>query len=206
MLCCSAKAWPYIVTVPPASLPLTLTEVKTHLRIDLADNSEDTYLTALIKTVTNYAEKFTKRDFITRTYATYRDSFCDSLEIRRSLLQSITSVEYLKDDVLTLVSTDIYFATQSTTFSTLRLKENQLWPTDLDNQDQAVKIIFTAGYGNDSDVPEDLKTAMLNHIASLYENRGDCDDRVSGSTFSSAQAFLPVDTHLIYSMNAILTL
>ena len=51
-----------------------------------------------------------------------------------------------------------------------------MFPTDVDQVPQAVEIIFTAGYGPDTtDVPADVKFAMLNHIADLYSNRGDCD-------------------------------
>lgn len=269
------KAWPYIVTAPPANLPLTLSEVKEHLRIggdisvtsltrsgstvtattsvnhNLADGvsttvsganeteyngtftvtvtgvntftyeivgtpttpatgtiivstdiSQDTYLTILIEAVTEYAEQYTKRDFITRTYETFRDSFHNNLEIRRNPSITISTVEYLVDNVLTTVSTDIYFLIDSNTFPHLSLKVNQLWPTDEDDREQSVKITFTVGYGDDStDVPESLRIGMLQHIAALYENRGDCgENRVSGSTSGSVQKLLPVDAQLIYGI------
>ncbi|MCK5611364.1 phage gp6-like head-tail connector protein, partial [Candidatus Pacearchaeota archaeon] len=83
----NSVAWPYIVTVAPATLPLTVNEVKEHLRIDLDDKTQDALLKVLIRAATDYAEKYTKIDFITRTYETLRDSFIDSLEIRRTPLQ-----------------------------------------------------------------------------------------------------------------------
>ncbi len=196
------KAWPYIITVAPTTLPLTLNEVKEHLRVDKTDNSQNALLKLLIITVTEYAEKYTKRDFITRTYETFRDSFSDSLELRRTPLQSITKVEYLQDGILVTVSTDIYFATSSNTFSHLALEVNQTWPTDEDDREQAVKITFKSGYGNTlSNVPDSLREGLMQHIAALYENRGDCDSsRVSGGVFAGAQKFLPVDAQLIYDM------
>ena len=92
--------------------------------------------------------------------------------------------------------------TTSNTFPHLALKENQLWPTDEDLQEQAVKITFKSGYGNTlSNVPDSLREGLLQHIAAMYENRGDCgDSRVSGGTISMAQKFLPVDAQLIYGM------
>lgn len=202
------KAWPYIVTVDPATLPLTLDEVKTHLRIDLTDSSQDTYLTILIKAVTAFAEKYTKRDFITRTYETLRDSFGNSLVIRRSPFVSVSKVEYLVDDILTTVLTDIYFLTDSNTYPHLSLKVDGVWPTNEDLREQAVKITFTVGYGTDTtDVPESLRIGMLQHIAALYENRGDCDSsRVSGGILAGAQKFLPVDAQLIYDMYRIISI
>jgi uncharacterized phiE125 gp8 family phage protein len=193
-------AWPYVLTVPPTGLPLSLDEVKDHVKWSLADDSQDAYFKMLIKVVTEYAEKYTKREFITRTYETYRDTFCDNLEIRRSPLQSITTIEYLVDGVLTTVSTDVYFATLSNTFSRLALKAGQVWPTGIDLQDQAVKITFKSGYGNDlCSTPQALREAMLQHIAAMYANRGDCaENRVSGGILAGAQRFLPVDVQLIY--------
>jgi uncharacterized phiE125 gp8 family phage protein len=193
------KAWPYTVTVAPVNKPLTLLEVKTHLRIDTSDASEDTYLNLLIDAVTEYAEKYTKRDFITRTYKTLRDCFWDSLEIRRNPIQSVSIVKYLVDDVLTLVSTDVYFLIESNTFPHLSLKVNQVWPTNEDDREQAVEIIFVSGYGDDpTDIPEKLKLGMLNHIADMYENRGDCDESsgISGMT----ERLLPKESKLIYDM------
>lgn len=201
------KAWPYTVTSVPAILPLTLEEVKSHLRIDIGDSCQDTLLTTLIKTATNYAESYTKKDFITRTYETFRDTFGNDLTIRRSPIQSITSVEYLIDDVLTAVATTVWFLIESNTFPHLSLKASQVWPTDGDQglREQAVKIVFKSGFGDAiTDVPEDLREGMMHHIAAMYENRGDCDeDRVSGGIFSTAQAFLPVDAKLIYDLHRI---
>ena len=200
--CNNSVAWPYIVTVAPTTLPLTTNEVKEHLRLDLDDKTQDALLKILIKTATDYAEKYTKIDFITRTYETLRDSFADSLELRRTPLQSVIKVEYLQDGSFVTVSTDIYFATSSNTFSHLALKKSQVWPTNEDLQEQSVKITFKTGYGNTlSSVPDSLREGLLQHIAAMYENRGDCGEgRVSGGTFASAQKFLPVDAQLIYDM------
>ena len=99
------------------------------------------------------------------------------------------------------VSTDVYFVTTSNTFPHLTLKPDQLWPTDEDTQEQAVKITFKSGHGNtSSSVPDSLREGLMQHIAAMYENRGDCDNRVSGASLSMAQKFLPVDTQLIYDM------
>lgn len=197
------KAWPYIVTVDPVKLPLTLIEVKTHLKISGA--AEDTYLTFLITAVTEFAEQYTKIDFITRTYETLRDSFGNSLVIRRNPVQSVSKVEYFKDDVLTLVSTDIYFLTESNTYPHLALKAGQLWPTDEDAREQAVRITFDDGYGDDeTDVPDDLREAMLQHLAAMYANRGDCNEgRVGGALSAGAQKFLPIDAQLVYDLRRI---
>jgi len=45
------------------------------------------------------------------------------------------------------------------------------WPAIRSGLYDAVKVEFTAGYGAASDVPEDLKHAVLFMIAHLYEMR-----------------------------------
>lgn len=194
-----AQAWPYIVTVEPSTLPLTINEVKEHLKMNISETVEDALLKILMKTVTAYAEKYTKRDFITRTYETLRDSFGDDLEIRRNPVQSVTKVEYLQDAAFVEVSTDIYFLTASNSYPRLALEEGQAWPTDEDARAQAVKITFKAGYGNTlSNVPDSLREGLLQHIAALYENRGDCSCDFADT--NAVQKLLPIGTRLIYDM------
>jgi uncharacterized phiE125 gp8 family phage protein len=196
------KEFPYILAVGPVNKPLTLAEVKDHLILDIADTSEDDYLNFLIDAVAEFGEKYVRRDFITRTYETYRDDFCDSLELRKNPVQSVSKVERLVDDVLTEVPTTVYFATLSNTYPHLSLKVSQSWPTDADNIEQAVKITFVAGFGDDStDIPDKYKNAMLAHIAFIYENRGDCE-----GDGGEIELLMPKTTKLIYDTCRIRTI
>ena len=52
----------YIVVTPPVELAVSLTLVKEHLKID--DNSQDAYLTLLIRSATNTIEAYTGRTLI----------------------------------------------------------------------------------------------------------------------------------------------
>lgn len=176
------KAFTYNVSTAAAGRPLTLPTVKSHLKIDLTDASQDTYLNLLIDTATAFGEKYTKRTFINTGFTTFRDDFNDSLELRRSKVSAIASIKYLVAGVLTTLSTDIYDFTDVTSFSEIFLKLNQIFPTDVDQVPQAVEIIFTAGYGaTEANVPADVKMALLNHIADLYSNRGDCGGDCAGT-------------------------
>lgn len=181
------KAFTYNVSTAPVNKPVTLVEVKVHLKIDAADATQDDYLNLLIDMARDFGEKYTKRTFINTGFTTFRDDFNDSFLLRRSKVSAITSIKYLIAGVLTTLSTDVYNFTDVTGFSEIFLKVDQVFPTDVDQAPQAVEIIFTAGYGsNTTDVPADVKFAMLNHIADLYSNRGDCGDgsAVSGTVKS----------------------
>ena len=77
----------YILLNDSSTEPLTLSEVKTHLRIDGTDY--DSILTPLIKTVRQLAEGITGRDFINKTWQLYLDQLYDGFVIQKSKLQSM---------------------------------------------------------------------------------------------------------------------
>jgi hypothetical protein len=189
--------------------------MKTWLKV--SHSSLDAEITALIKGATKTAENITKRDFIAKTYRTFRDGFSDaelsygnyaalmprysvdydltSIELRKSRLQSVISVEYLKDSVWAAVDSAVYYNTIESAFSAIFLNDGQAWPSDVDNRRQAVRIDFTAGYGDESaDIPPDLITAIKMHVANAFANRGDCANA----------KWLPSTAALTYANNKIM--
>jgi uncharacterized phiE125 gp8 family phage protein len=164
----------YILLTDSASEPVSLSEAKTHLRIDT--NDYDNILTPLIKTARNLAEEYTARDFINKTWELYLDCFQNGLEIEKTKLQSITSIQYLSNGTLTTLDSSKYYFTKSSNYSKIYLKDSEIFPSH-DNIRQAIKITFVSGYGTTaSNVPQGLKTLLLQHIAYLFENAGDCSD------------------------------
>jgi uncharacterized phiE125 gp8 family phage protein len=186
----SSVAFTNYITDGTDTLPVALADVKEHLKI--AGTDEDTYITNLITVATELAEKITGRDFINKTYEAYLDYFpCNGvkLEIRKSKLQSITSIEYYKDGVLTTFASESYDTTNSNLYSQVFLNNNYSYPT-ADTRPQAVKITFVAGYGASADdVPQGIKQGLYMLIAGLYENRGDCDDCVRQLANNVLQAY-----------------
>jgi len=168
----------YLLNTDAIVEPLTINYVKDYLRISTTD--DDTLISDLITTARNYGEKYTGRDFINKTYISYLDCFPSNyveIELRKSKLDSIISIEYYKNDVLTTIDSSIYYFTEYNDYSSILVKDGKSWPTDADNRKQAVKITFISGYGaTDANVPQGIKMAMLAHIANMYENRGDCSD------------------------------
>ncbi len=224
------RAYTYKVTVPPATLPIDLATVKGYLKV--TSTSDDALITSLIESATDFAEKLTRRDFITRTYATFRDFFprwCDSegyyacgflpvirtntfttfggntgFNLRRSPLQSVTSVQYLVDNVLTPVPTTIYYNTLETDYSEVLTLQDQLWPENGDIRLQAITITFISGFGNaPANMPDWIQTGLLQHIAMMYENRGDCMDAGGGC---DCLRFLPATAKALYLQNRIMNL
>ena len=189
------RAYTYKVTAAPATTPISLAEVKAFAKITTA--SDDAIIQMMIDAAIDYAEKFTRRDFITRTYNTFRDSFPNTFlgnpssnlqnspfndsgnfgfELRRSPLQSIESVQYTDTAGATIViPTTVYYAPLEEDYSSLLTQIAQSWPSDALEQLQAITIEFKTGFGdNATDVPSDIRQALLMHSSFLYENRGDC--------------------------------
>lgn len=178
----------YIVVTPPAELAVSLALAKEYLKLDVTDTSQDTYLTILIRAVTNTIENYIGRTLINTEFKTYRECFANPFLIKRSKLQSVTFIKYYTDSVLTTVGSDIYYMTDETEFASIILAEDQSWPSDVDNRTQPIVIQFVAGYGTtQASIPSDLQIALLSAIAYFYENRGDCTD---GCALIDA-AFLP---------------
>jgi uncharacterized phiE125 gp8 family phage protein len=169
--------------------PLTIEEVKNFLRID--DSCFNDEIAILIDTITNKAEQITGRDLLNKTYKGFLDHFPNGcyppyyynnspIQIQKSKLQSITSIQYLKDNILTTFNSTKYYFDKKQEYSSIYLIDGESYPTDVDRRKQAVEITFVAGYGGSPcNIPPDLKSAMLRHAALLFENRGDCGDEKS---------------------------
>lgn len=174
MLCCPSQA--YKVTDKACDLPIDLNLVKSHLKIPLSSSAEDFYLNTAIRAVTEFVERTTNLNLLTTTYELLMDDFCESIEIKRRPNAQVTTIEYIEDGSFVTINASNYYVTFSEFFSTIEKVDGFDWP-EPDDRKQAVKITFTTGYGTCFDsVPIDLKQAMLQHIADMYMNRGDCNE------------------------------
>lgn len=193
------KEHTYKLITGAASYPITKTQVKDLLKLDASDTSEDDTIDLLIAAVTDYAEKYTRRDFINKTYRVYLEYLPSLISIRKSKLQSIVHIKYYdQTDVQQTLSSSIYAFTDDTDYSRIYQKYQQSFPTTFSTRPDPVEIQFVAGYGADATyVPNSLKLAMLQHVASMYANRGDCTDGSgAGCDFASA---LPPASRMIYN-------
>jgi uncharacterized phiE125 gp8 family phage protein len=207
----------YVLQTGPAALPVTVDEVKQQARIDPSITSEDTYLTLLINAAVTAAENYMRRDLINKTYYAFMDYFPSYLnafpnypyvgiELTRSKLQSITAIEYLVSGVFQTFSSANYYFTNDTDFSSIYLVQGQSYPENVDTRKQAVRITFVAGYGaTSSNVPIEIKLALLNHITFMYQQRGDSGD--AGFSASIPELALDIyDQFKIYSLGTRQTL
>jgi len=163
----------YKTTVEPTSEPLTLNELKDRIRITTCDF--DTELTDLLKAGRRQVEHDTHRRLITQTVEMYLDSFPsgDTIEIRQAPVASVTSVEYVDEDVATqTLSAATYTTDLDGTPPRIVLLENQTWEDTEPGYPQSVTVTFVAGYGAASAVPIEAKLAIVEWCRMHW---GDCD-------------------------------
>lgn len=166
----------YTVTVDPAVQPVTLDEAKLWCKV--THTVDNALITALIVAATQKAELFTNRIFIERTiqgeFAGFECSQHEKgyfIELRRSPVQSVTSVKVYIDDVLTTISADEYNLKSVHGFSRIVFEEVN------DNPDYIpypYQVVFVAGYGLAVAVLEPVKLAIKEAVCYWYQNRGDC--------------------------------
>lgn len=164
-------------TTDAATEPVTLKEAKLHLRVDWPQ--EDDLINRLIGAARRRVEEWEWRSHITQTWKAEADDFdCISdgdgtIWLPRPNLISVTSVKYYDntDTQQTLTASTDYEVDASSRPGRIALPENKSWP-DVDERVNAVEIIYTAGYGAASDVPEETKAAILLLVEHWYRNRG----------------------------------
>jgi uncharacterized phiE125 gp8 family phage protein len=177
--------------------PVTLDEMKTHLRVDF--NNDDDLITSLLVAARERVETVTGRCLVASTFTYWLDSFpwnwqTDSAPARSTVnrfvewwanaqviripqppLKAITTVEYLPSgDASAYVTLDpnVYVVDTNASPAVIYPKTNYYFPYTYAVHN-AVKITFTAGY---DEVPETLKVAIRLIAANWYENREDSAD------------------------------
>lgn len=157
----------------PAAEPLTAAEAQSWCRAgphaDLAE------LAALVTTARLLAEVGWSRQLLTATWRLTLPAFpCRALRVPLGPLQSVTSVQYVDSDgTLQTLSASRYEADSTVDPWVIQPAYGHAWPAARAVR-QAVRITFTAGYGDaPSDVPEPIRQALRIAVAWWYERRGD---------------------------------
>lgn len=196
----------YKLQTDNTNLALSTAEVNEHLKTSFTDVTTEVLISAMIKAVEQFGEGYTKRTFLNKTFRLFLDCWPSIyVELDRSPLVSITSVKYYDTDgVLQTVDAGDYYKTFSHAYSRLVWNDSFVAPT-LRSRMQQIEIDFVAGYGATSaDLPQALKLAMLNHLALLWENRGDCDTATLKGDVSFFYKNLPNTSRILYSHYTIL--
>lgn len=158
------------VTDKPTAYPVTLDEVKIHLRVD--GTAEDTLIEDQIKVATRMAENYTGLSLSTQTRTVKMDRFNGDIKLPYGPVQSVTSVVYLDDeDAEQTVAAEDYIVDQQSGLSKIRVNES--WPYTNRSLNNVV-VTYVAGYDLE-DVPVEAKEGIKKLVSRLYQKRGDDD-------------------------------
>lgn len=159
-----------IELTPPEVEPLTLVEMRAHLRLDT--DEEDDLLLALATVAREHLERETGLVLAAREFRLCRDDWPDDgiVTIARGPVRAVTSViVYDGEGVPEAVGLDGHLLDG-------QARPARLWLRDVPQPGRVlngVEVEFSAGFGESgADVPETLKRAMLLHVAAMYAARG----------------------------------
>ena len=95
------------------------------------------------------------------------------LVLPKSPVQSVTSVKtYDYNDTATTMATTKYYVDTVREPARVVLRTGETFPTAL-RVANAIEVVYVAGYTSAYAVPEPIRLGMLQHIAYMYEHRGD---------------------------------
>ena len=161
------------IKTAPATTPVDLATVKKHLRIDYVD--DDTLIPTYISGAASYMDGYTGilgLAMVSQVWELYCDAFpSDNLKVPLGPLISVDKIEYLSPSSGLYVDwpTAGNWSADVVSDPGWIIPTNS-WPVSKDAVN-AVRVTFTAGFGDDTKVPFALKAAMLLLIGDLYENR-----------------------------------
>lgn len=155
----------------------------------------------MIKAATQSLEAYCDQKFISQTWSQFMDNWpsgsayepwwdgvrelpvsilngCGGhIEILTGPIQSVTEFNtYADDGVANLFPSSSYIVDNSGPFGRVALPLGGVWPTTILRKLNGIEIKFIAGVAiNAASTPSDIKQAVLEYVAQMYENRGDLE-------------------------------
>jgi len=157
----------------PASEPLSTSEAKSHLRVDISD--DDTLIDEYVAAARKYAEGMTRRAFVAQTWDYTLDGFpVDGIKLPIQPVTSVTYIQYVDSAGATQTFTEgtspdvtKYDVFTDRPRTLITPKYNLVWPATRVHPG-VVTVRFIAGY---TTFPDDLKQAIRLMVGHQYENR-----------------------------------
>jgi len=158
-----------IQTDPPLAEPVTLAELKAHLRIDVGD--EDELLEGLIRVARAHLEAVTGVALMSQSFRLVLDDWprCEVIQLMKTPVQTVDAILLYDADGVEQnldLSGMLLDGTAHPARLVVRERPRPSQPIN------GIEIEFTAGFGSVNEVPPELKRAILIHAAHLYEFRG----------------------------------
>lgn len=159
------------LTSGPALEPVTVSEAKTHARIDT--ESEDVLIASLILTSRLHIEAALGIALITQSWTASLDQWPRKgiVDLPLQPVQSISAVRLLGNgEDVSVIDSNSYRLDKAATPARLIPVHGQ-WPPPA-RPKAGIEIAFTAGFGDTAaDVPQTIRHALLCLVAHWYEHR-----------------------------------
>jgi len=160
-----------LVTAPTAE-PLTLTEVKSQLRVE--HNDDDGLIARLIQTAIDYVDVTGTlgKAMITQTWGEWIAPNPGTVTLSLGPVQSVSAIKYYDtDNALQTATLSDFYVLGTKGQTTIKPKPGKAWPSTF-TRDDAIKIEYVIGYGDArSDVPQTVRHGLMMLIGHWYENR-----------------------------------
>ena len=161
----------------PSGSPVTLADVKSHLRIDHPD--DDTILQAYINAVVGLFDGPAGRlgrAIMRQTWKQIQERPDKNGDVYIDLapVHEVTGVSYVNGSDHSVVADDVanYNVLDGHSDTVMvSPKFDKDWPSYARDRQDAIQVTFTAGYENAAAVPDPIKQAIYLFVGHLYQNR-----------------------------------
>lgn len=180
--------FPFTQTVAPTAEPVTRAEAKLYARI--TNQIEDELIDELIVAARIAIETWTLRQLVTATWKLFLDAFPSrvlrggdprhpgirpvqvaAIVLPRPPLASVTSIKYLDvDGNQQTLDTAVYDVDTDSLPGRITLAFGASWPV-VRREAKTIEILYVAGYGAASAVPNNAKVAIKMLVNDAYEHR-----------------------------------
>lgn len=151
---------------------ITLTQAKNWLRV--TRNNEDSLIQGLLNASILWADGVCKRTFPKNTYEVYFESLVD-IYLPNAPISTITSLSYIAegDSIYTVINSANYLLDNGKIEPTIQFINEYELP-QLAKRIDAVKVTYSGGF---QVLPENVNTAIMLKLNSLYDNRAEENKR-----------------------------
>ena len=198
--------------VPPAVEPVSLAEVKAHVRLDEGMTQDDALLSALIGVARDSAERWLGRALIHQTWRMVCDAspVVGIVELPNPPLVSINHIKTYDDrDGEKVFAAENYYVDPARQPGRIVLRAGAVWPC-AQRAANGFEVEYVAGYGvTGEDVPPAIRRGILIHVAALYAERGDRfapDGSLGMSMRGRVTEVLPANAYALYAPYRLLTI
>jgi len=189
------------LVTPPATTVVTVTEAKDYLRID--NNLEDTRILLMIETATNTLQNYLSIKFINQVWDVFLDWFpmnartewwdgvrdysikelsgqAKNISLPLGIAKEFIAFNTYADDNTAIPETvGNYIFDNVSNQTRIGLKLGSVWPQTVLRPNNGIQFRIKFGFGDaGTNVPAEIKMAILELCAHMYENRGDQNEMV----------------------------